>query len=335
MMKRWLVMLLVVTLLITPFASPSIAEEAYEGETAFVDVSVSTVWVEPGITRPIDEPSVTNPVDHWLWTTSMTYEEKLWLVGNLETQALYGMKVQILEEEGGWAKVAVEGQPTPREETGYPGWVPKKQLVSNHRFEALADKPFATVTEPTTSLYKDRGLTEEFMEVSFNTRLPVLSEQGERVLVATPSDGNKWFDRNDIDIFSTVNDIPTPTAVDLIDTGEKFIDLPYLWAGVSGFGFDCSGFTHTIFKAHGITIPRDSSIQAQYGSFVEREDLQKGDLVFFARDGGTGAVHHVGMYIGDGEMIHSPNTASTVEVVVIDESAYAESYHSGRRYLEE
>lgn len=45
---------------------------------------------------------------------------------------------------------------------------------------------------------------------------------------------------------------------DLINTGKMFLGLPYIWAGTSGFGFDCSGFTHTIYKSHGITIPRDS-----------------------------------------------------------------------------
>ncbi|WEG17743.1 NlpC/P60 family protein [Alkalihalophilus pseudofirmus] len=333
-MKKWLLMLLMVSMAGMILTPAGLAKEVGKGDIAFVDVSVLTVWAEPNLDRPIDAPAVSNPVDHWKWTTDMTYEEKLWLVGKLETQALYGMKVNVLEEAGDWVKISVEGQPTPREESGYPGWVPKVQLTNNERLEDLSNRPFATVTVPTASLYEDRALSKEFMEVSFNTRLPVMAEQGDKVLVATPADGNKWFDLADIEIYESEQDIPKPTADDLLATGELFLDLPYLWAGVSGFGFDCSGFTHTIYKAHGITIPRDSSIQAQHGTFVEREDLQKGDLVFFARNNGTGAVHHVGMYIGEGKMIHSPNTASTVEIVVIDESSYASSYHSGRRYLD-
>lgn len=95
-------------------------EERKVGENAYIDVSVATLWTEPSITRPVDEPSITNPVDMWKWTTSMTYDEKLWLVGNLETQGLLGTEVTILEKQGDWVKVAVHGQPTPREEAGYP-----------------------------------------------------------------------------------------------------------------------------------------------------------------------------------------------------------------------
>ena len=57
-------------------------------------------------------------------------------------------------------------------------------------------------------------------------------------------------------------------------------------AGTSGFGFDCSGFTHTIYKSHGITIPRDSGPQSRAGVAVDKENLQKGDLIFFAHDQG-------------------------------------------------
>ncbi|MFB4163285.1 NlpC/P60 family protein [Alteribacillus sp. JSM 102045] len=310
-------------------------KDSEETKEAYVDVSVMTVWVSPDDTRDIDEPALSNPVKPWEWTESMTVDDKLDLVGSLETQALYGMKVDVLEEEGDWVKVAVEGQPTPRHDSGYPGWVPKEQIVESRWFEHMQSKDFATITSPTAHLYHDRALQKEHIEVSFNTRLPVIVEQSKRVLLATPSDGYKWADKEDLDIYGSVDDIPDPSPQDLVETGEMFNDLPYLWAGVTGFGFDCSGFTHTIYKAHGITIPRDSSVQAEHGEHVERDNLEVGDLLFFAYNGGEGAVHHVGMYIGDGEMIHSPNSRSTVEMVKVDESDYADSYHSARRYLTE
>ncbi|MFB5663425.1 NlpC/P60 family protein [Alteribacillus sp. HJP-4] len=333
--KNWLGLAFTVALLAAVFFPDHAFLQEAAPEKAYVDVSVSTVWVEPDSARDIDEPALGNPVDHDAWTESMTYEEKLWLVGNLETQALYGMEVSILEEEGDWAKVAVHGQETPREELGYPGWVPKEQLTKNKQFEKLSEnKPFATVTSAKTNLYLDRQLTDKVMELSFNTRLPVLSEQKKQVLVAVPAGGVKWLDKEDVEIYNSVEDIPEPGQEDLVETGKMFLDLPYLWAGVSAFGFDCSGFTHTIYKAHGIEIPRDSGVQAQAGEAVDRDDLQVGDLVYFARDGGTGAVHHIGMYIGNGEMIHSPNTASTVEIAVIEESGYEENYAGARRILE-
>ncbi|MGY4688444.1 C40 family peptidase [Salibacterium sp. K-3] len=301
----------------------------------YVDVSVMSVWSDPEAPREMDAPALTNPVQPWEWTQSMSPSEKRGLLGNLDTQALYGMEVEVLQEEGDWAKIAVEEQETPRNEAGYPGWVPKDQITESPRFELLQHAETASVTEPTAHLYEERALETESLEVSFNTRLPVIFEKEDKLLVATPSDGNKWMDAEDVSIYEDEEAIPEPGAEDLLETADMFIDLPYLWAGTSGFGFDCSGFTHTIYKAHSITIPRDSKDQARSGTAVERENLQPGDLVFFAYNGGTGEIHHVGMYIGEGRMIHSPNSDSTVEKVTITESEYAGSYHSARRYLEQ
>ncbi|MBO1912704.1 C40 family peptidase, partial [Microvirga sp. 3-52] len=145
----------------------------------------------------------------------------------------------------------------------------------------------------------------------------------------------KWILSEEVAVFQSEQDIPKPTGETLVQAGEQFLSLPYLWAGTSGFGFDCSGFTYTIYQANGITIPRDSSVQATHGSAVNKDDLQKGDLLFFAYEQGKGAVHHVGMYIGDGKMIHAPNPASTVEMVDVFESKHWTSEYAGaRRYLD-
>ncbi|WP_396265823.1 C40 family peptidase [Halobacillus shinanisalinarum] len=337
MYKKWFVLTLVVILGSCLFAPlPSEAKEKSEKETAYVDVSVATLWSGPDITRPIDGPSVGNPVDMWQWTESMSLDQKLWLVGNLQTQALYGQKVTILEERGDWVKVAVHGQPTPKNELGYPAWMPKIQLADESNFAKLKEnKSFAQVTDTTAWLYDDKQQKVEFKELSFNTKLPVVAQAGDMTLVATPSDDMKWISSEAVTVYDSQQEIPAPTGQDLVETGKQFLGLPYLWAGVSGFGFDCSGFTHTIYKSNGITIPRDSSVQATHGIPVAKEDLQKGDLLFFAYNEGEGSVHHVGMYIGDGQMIHSPNTESTVEIIDVFESDYYSSEFSGaRRYID-
>lgn len=330
MRNFWL--LAAVMFLSIAFASSVQAED----KEKYVDVFVATLWSEPGQTRDLDAPAISNPVDMWAWTESMTHEEKLWLVGELQTQALYGQKVTVLEEKGDWVKVAVHGQPTPKNELGYPAWMPKKQLTDEKRYSTLKDKkPFALVTSPTAHLYKDKHGKREFKEISFNTRLPVIAQGKDSLLVATPSDGMKWMNREDASVYSSEEEIPVASGQDLVATGKQFLGLPYLWAGASGFGFDCSGFTYTIYKSHGITIPRDSSVQAEHGTPVTKENLQKGDLLFFAYDEGEGYVHHVGMYIGEGEMIHAPNSASTVEVIDVFESDYYSSEFAGaRRYLD-
>ncbi|MGE7604093.1 NlpC/P60 family protein [Peribacillus sp. NPDC097675] len=314
--------------------SPNEASASSKKKSAYVDVSVATLWTEPGLLRTLDAPSASNPVQLDEWINSMKYEDKLWLVGNLETQALYGSKVTILEERGKWVKVAVANQLTPRNEAGYPGWMPKGQVKTGKAFEQQFKKGFALVKAPKTWLYSDSKHRSKFMEISFDTRLPLLQVKKGKVKVMTPSNGAKWLDKKDVALYQDEKDIPVPTGKDIVQSGKEFLGLPYLWAGMSGFGFDCSGFTYTMYHANGVTIPRDSTVQAQQGKKVERKDLKSGDLLFFAYDEGKGKVHHVGMYIGDGKMIHSPNSSTHVRIDEIKTSGYGEEYAGARRYLD-
>ena len=96
----------------------------------WIDVSVATLWVEPRLARPVDAPAVAAAADPRAWVAAMSTAQKRWLVGKLETQALYGTRVTLLATSGAWSKVVVPGQPTPRDARGYPGWVPTRQLTA-------------------------------------------------------------------------------------------------------------------------------------------------------------------------------------------------------------
>jgi gamma-D-glutamyl-L-lysine dipeptidyl-peptidase len=103
-----------------------------------------------------------------------------------------------------------------------------------------------------------------------------------------------------------------PTAENIERTARRFIGRPYLWGGNSPKGFDCSGFTKTVFYLNGIDLMRDSSQQARQGVAVpldgDLSQLQKGDLLFFGHRAGWGRperVVHVGIYLGDKLFIHS------------------------------
>jgi gamma-D-glutamyl-L-lysine dipeptidyl-peptidase len=102
-----------------------------------------------------------------------------------------------------------------------------------------------------------------------------------------------------------------------------------LWAGTSGFGFDCSGFTYSVSRAYGVTLSRDADQQAVHGTPVTRTALQPGDLLFF-RDSSTGPVGHVGIYVGDGNMIDAPHTGAPVRIEAVSTFPH---YAGARRYL--
>ena len=118
-----------------------------------------------------------------------------------------------------------------------------------------------------------------------------------------------------------------PSNDSLVDTAMSFVGLPYLWAGLSGFGLDCSGLTWLDYRVHGITIPRDALPGSRSGTPVTQP--RPGDLMFYATDG---LVHHVSMYVGNGTMVHAPRTGSRVQVIATSRPAYSSEYAGARRY---
>jgi cell wall-associated NlpC family hydrolase len=307
-----------------PAATPVTTAGAGDGAVhAVVDVAVATLWIEPDAARPLDAPSLGNPVDMDGWVGAMAVPDKLWLVGKLATQALYGDRVTVLETRGEWTKVAVERQPSSLDRRGYPGWLPTAQLA----FRALpVTGRWAMVTKPAARLTAG----DRVMELSFDTQLPVVGVEGPSVVVATPGGDGRLAAA---DVAVSDGRPRLPSGADLVRTAQAFSGLPYLWAGTSSSGYDCSGFTSSVYGAYGIVIPRDADDQAMAGTPVDPSQLEPGDLLFYAYDGGQGEIHHVSMYVGGGMMIQSPATGRTVETVPVDSAPYASELWGARRYL--
>ena len=107
-------------------------------------------------------------------------------------------------------------------------------------------------------------------------------------------------------------------------TSKKYIGVRYVHGGTSPKGFDCSGFTQYVFKQHGYKLGRTVVAQLDAGVIIAKEDLQCGDLVFFENTTGSGRfASHIGIYIGNGQLIHAGSKGITI---VSLETAYFE-YH--------
>lgn len=89
---------------------------------------------------------------------------------------------------------------------------------------------------------------------------------------------------------------------------------PYRWAAAGPDAFDCSGFTMWCYAQIGVSLPHSSAAQIGVGQRVSRANLAPGDLVFF----GSSRIHHVGIYVGGGQFIHSPNTGDVVKISGLD-----------------
>ena len=302
-------------------------------KTHMVNVQVTTLWKQPNKSRVIDRPSLTAPTDIEKWAKSMSISQKQWLVGKIDTQALYGQEVEILKSSGNWVQIAVKDQYVPHHKAGYPGWVPKSHITEV--YPNYKNCPIAIIDAKTAKLYNAPKLSDKykFLEISYTTILPVVKEEKDWLQVQTPANGVKYVRKQDAKTVENYAAISKPSQQDIVESAKKFIGLPYLWAGTSGFGFDCSGIIHSVYKNHGIIIPRDSFVQAANGTPVAQKNLQPGDLVFFGYNGGKGKVYHVGMYVGNGKMIHAPNSSKKVEIISYDTGIYKTNYAGARRYL--
>jgi gamma-D-glutamyl-L-lysine dipeptidyl-peptidase len=310
--------------------------------SAFVVVSVATVWTTPQSPRPVDHRALSNPVDIRGWLSGMTpaQQEALTSDNVTQTQALFGDRVVVVGEQGDWDEVRVPGQPTPKDAAGYPGWIPKAQLTTDAAYGALQERaPFALADRGvTTWLYRDSGLSDRDLEISTNTRLPVLSRTAKAVQVATPDRGPQWLDARTVAVYEKPTDIPHPTGADLVRYATAFVGVPYVWGGDAGFGIDCSGFTATIYQVYGFTLPRDAGPQAadHRGRAIDKSALQPGDLLFYSHDStdpdNPDAIYHVAMYSGNGAMIEAFDKTVPVRITPVRLGA---DYWGARRYLDQ
>lgn len=283
-------------------------------------VNVGTIWRNIDKARDIDRDGIKYPADIQRWLLTLNLEQKLSFTedSRIDTQVLYGEKVEVLDEQDGWSHIVCLEQPSKQHPKGYPGFIPSSQLGVMD-VQDMTEK--IRVKVPKTTLFDLEFKTKQVL--SFNTTLPVTKHCESFVEVNTP-EGPGMIDIRDVKFSDEYGTFKKGSMQGVIDNARQFIDLPYLWGGVSSYGYDCSGFCYQMYKSQNFQLPRDAD--EQYGAMVdipiEPDEFEPGDLLFFSKPEENGFLSHVGIYMGEDMMIHAPHTPKSIEIVKLTDSYY-------------
>lgn len=217
------------------------------------------------------------------------------------SQGIMGTPVIIKDKAGEWLKIEMPD--------GYEGYMIDNSLqpMSQSEFDAWRSSKRYVVTAMATELKdapdKDGDTVTPLQLADIIQIEGEVPQQG--FAKAVLPDGRKGFIAvEDIIPFVPFGRSDTDSLAQLIiSRGKKMLGQEYLWGGTSAKGNDCSGFTRVCYQSAGVYLPRDAWQQALAGEAVAEKDLKPGDLIFFTNN--KGRVVHVGMYIGDGLMMHS------------------------------
>ncbi|MDN3271023.1 C40 family peptidase [Streptomyces sp. MA15] len=111
---------------------------------------------------------------------------------------------------------------------------------------------------------------------------------------------------------------PNARAAQAVAYAHQKLGSPYVWGATGPDAFDCSGLVLAAYRSAGVSLPRTTYAQINAGRKVSRSELLPGDLVFF-----YSGISHVGLYVGDGRMIHAPNPSAPVRVAPVDQMPFA------------
>jgi cell wall-associated NlpC family hydrolase len=264
-------------------------------------VVAASLWTSPDAVRDLDQPALESPARVREWAAAQGPAERRELWGRLETQVLLGEQVLVQEVAGGWARVVVPAQPSRKDPRGYPGWLPLSQLDT----PASETGTSVVVTVPTTTIHESPDGAITMVDVSFATILPLVRSAAGWTEVNLPGGRTGWLSSADVETVAAQPSLPT--AEQLVTAGRQFLGLMYLAGGTHGLSLDCSALTHLIYRRYGVTVPRDAADKVGIGEEVEIDDLQPGDLMFFAKPD-TGFVYHCGICTGAPSMLHVSQT---------------------------
>jgi gamma-D-glutamyl-L-lysine dipeptidyl-peptidase len=227
-------------------------------------------------------------------------------LAELASQVLLGTPLKILKKAGRWYNVQ-----TPDD---YRGWMDDGfVLMDKEQFDEWTGKKKVIVTTEFGFTFRSEEKKEGVVsDVVIGSLLALKGITVANYEVEYPDGRVGFVPKESAEPYDTWVKLANATPEGVVVTAQRFMGIPYLWGGTSAKGFDCSGFTKTVFFLNGLLLPRDASQQAQVGEPVKAgedfENLKTGDLLFFGKKqpaGKKAKVKHVGLYLGNKKFINA------------------------------
>ena len=221
--------------------------------------------------------------------------------GELADESLYGMALEILEENGPWKRV--------RTPYRYESWAHESQLLNVQQDHAYLTRGLATVTRPFADVMHGPDVTSyALINLPKGAKVLPLQDEGSWTKVQL-LDGRQGYIRSSYIIPIVPKSDEDGKRDQLASIALSFLGAPYRWGGKTMQGIDCSGLCSLAYLLMGYTIYRDASVLPGFDMHkIPYEDVKKGDLLFFKG--------HVAMALGDGRIVHSTGRAGDDGVVI-------------------
>lgn len=198
-------------------------------------------------------------------------------MADVVSQALFGEKVTVLEEDNNWSKIV-----TP---DGYSGWLNSSSLVS------LSYCPSLYTCRKAVPVYSEKNIRlGPMMIFPFGVGVEAGKSDAEWIEVFL-LERRGFIQKGYLSVEKRLS------KSDLVNFAYQFLGLPYIWGGRSSFGYDCSGFVQMLYKQMGVILPRDASLQINNPASL--------GLIFWGDS--REKIGHVGFALGDGKFIHATN----------------------------
>ena len=224
----------------------------------------------------------------------------------------YGEKLTRIATSGNWAKV--------KNSSGAVGYC-KKSGLSTKNLNSI--KKTVYINAANTKVYKLPSTSSKvLMRLKLNSKYTAVAKTADGNWYRLKNGGNYGYVQVKHTSASKVAVVKTTKADEIVQLARNQVGKSYAYGAEGPNKFDCSGLTYYVYKnAAGKTLKRESKAQASDGRFKKisaYSSVKKGDLLCF--DTGSGYVDHVGVYIGDGKMVHA--SQSKGEVITSDLSSY-------------